>query len=406
MRQSAKALVLSLRGGGDNALSARFNEARGLGGSGLASQFGILLRFFGWWFGELSALVPPALKRRFAPTSGWLVLFPEDESTGVYLDRDQDMRLLGRIAFGSATAVAELRALLRRYSLDQDVASGRLGVCLRVPAAKSLRAEFELPLAAEGNLNQVVSFELDRYTPYRAEQVLFSSRILERSLPRQSLRVEIRLVPRPIVEEMIAVARGLGLEPGRIDIAEESGHRADSENMFQSGLAPYGRFRRMLPVYGLAGLATILAIAVTVVPIVRARETVEALQGELAAIIRVAREQSALQQELDGLRKSELFLVDKKRESPTVSTLLFETTRLLPDTTWLEDWQLSGKALRLRGVSQSASDLVGVLEQSQLFSHTTFLSPVTRDSDAHEHFQIATVVASGANHDAEAVTAR
>jgi prepilin-type N-terminal cleavage/methylation domain-containing protein len=201
-------------------------------------------------------------------------------------------------------------------------------------------------------------------------------------------------------------ARGLGLEPGRIDIAEESGHRADSENMFQGGLAPSGRFRRMLPVYGLAGMATILAIALIVVPIVRTRETVDALQEELAATIRVAREQSELRQELDGLRKSELFLVDKKRDAPTVSALLFETTRLLPDTTWLEDWQLSGKALRLRGVSQSASDLVGVLEQSQLFSHTTFLSPVTRDSDAHEHFQIATVVASGANHAADAVTAR
>jgi len=361
------------------------------------SQFGIVQRFFGWWFGELSALVPPSLKRRFARTSGWIVLFPEHGSTGVYFDSNQDMGLLGRVAFGSATAAAELRVLLRRYSLDQHVASGRLGVCLRVPAAKSLRAEFELPLAAEGNLNQVVSFELDRYTPYRAEEVLFSSRILERSLPRQRLRVEIRLVPRPIVEEMIVVARGLGLEPGRIDIAEESGHRADSENMFRGGFARSGGFRRMLPVYGLAGLATILAIAVIVAPIVRARETVDALQEELAATIRVAREQSALQQELDGLRKSELFLVDKKRDTPTVSALLFETTRLLPDTTWLEDWQLSGKALRLRGMSQSASDLVGVLEQSQLFSHTTFLSPVTRDSDGHEHFQIATVVASGAN---------
>ncbi len=338
------------------------------------SQFAIVQRFFGWWFGELSALVPPALKRRFARTSGWIVLFPEDGSTGVYFDSNQDIGLLGRVAFGSATAAEELRVLLRRYSLDHDVASGRLGVCLRVPAANSLRAEFELPLAAEGNLNQVVSFELDRYTPYRAEQVLFSSRILERGLPRQSLRVEIRLVPRPIVEEMIAVARGLGLEPGRIDIAEESSHRADSENMFQGGLARSGRFRRMLPVYGLAGLATILAIAVIVVPIVRAQETVDALQAELAARIRVAHEQSALQQELDGLRKSELFLVDKKRDAPTVSALLFETTRLLPDTTWLEDWQLSGKALRLRGVSQSASDLVGVLEQSRLLQpyHLSF----------------------------------
>ena len=144
------------------------------------NQFGIALRFFGWWFGEMSALVPPALKRRFARTSGWIVLFPEDGSTEIYFDSNQDMGLLGRVAFGSETP-AELRVLLRRYSLDQDVAGGRVGVCLRVPVAKSLRTEFELPLAAEGNLNQVVSFELDRYTPYRAEQVLFSSRILERS---------------------------------------------------------------------------------------------------------------------------------------------------------------------------------------------------------------------------------
>jgi general secretion pathway protein L len=366
------------------------------------SQFGIVPRFFGWWprffgwwSGELGALVPPALKRRFARTSGWVVLFPEDDSTGIYFDSHEDVKLLGRVAVASATATADLREVLRQHSLYHAVATGRLGVCLRIPAAKALRTEIELPLAAEGNLNQVVSFELDRYTPYSADQVLFSPRILERSLPTQRLRVDIRLVPRPIVEEMIAVARRLGLEPGRIDIAEESGHRADSDNMFRANFARSGRLREMLPVYGLAGLATILAIAVMIAPIVRARQTANALEEEFTVTKRVALEQSALQQELDGLRKSELLLVDRKRDAPTVSALLFETTRLLSDTTWLEDWQLSGKDLQLQGVSQSASTLVGVLEQSQLFNHTTFLSPVTPDSDGHEHFHIATIVASG-----------
>ena len=46
-------------------------------------------------------------------------------------------------------------------------------VVLVLPDDQVLRRTVELPLAARENLREVVSFELDRYTPFAAEDVMF-----------------------------------------------------------------------------------------------------------------------------------------------------------------------------------------------------------------------------------------
>ena len=356
---------------------------------------GVVPRFFDWWFGEMLGLVPDALKLRFARTTERVVLFADDAAAGLYFETGEDIRLLGRFALGGATSITDVRDTLRRHSLDRSIAAGRAEICLRIAAAKTLRAEMTLPLAAERNVDEVVSFELDRHTPFRADQVLFASRVIERNLTTQRLRVEVLLVPRSTVEELVGIAQRLDLQPHRIDIAAESGHQAASGNMLRGGAKSAAGRRDAALLYGLAGLAVILAVVAAVLPVERARQAEYALARQFAAVRHIAVREAALRTEIDALRKSELFLIQKKRSAPTVSALLFETTRLIPDTTWIDDWRFSGNELQLQGVSQSASALVGILEQSKFFSHTTFLSPVTRDSGGREHFAISTEVTAG-----------
>ena len=47
--------------------------------------------------------------------------------------------------------------------------------------------------------------------------------------------------------------------------------------------------------------------------------------------------------------------------------------------------------LQIQGISSSASALIAILEASQLFKNTSFVSPVTQDrTTGLERFQIAT----------------
>lgn len=357
---------------------------------------GGIARFFTWWFGELAALVPAALKRRFASAADRIVLMAADGTATLYRESGGTMTPLERVDLAAeGEAARRIVFRLRQDAFGRAVTAGKLGICLRIPAEHALRTVFDLPSAAAANLAEVVSFELDRHTPFRAEQVLFAARILEHDPTAQRIRVETLLVPRSTVAEMMDVAARLHLEVDRIDIAAASGAGAASDNLLRADMrSASGRGYRRL-VAGLAATAAALAIAAVVVPVLRAEHAAAALERRFAELKRVALKEAQLETEVGQLRKSELFLIEKKRNMPSVSALLFETTRLLPDNTWLTDWQLTGREVQLQGVSASASSVVGLIEQSHVFDHTTFLSPVTQDGAGREHFQIATQVVGG-----------
>jgi general secretion pathway protein L len=142
--------------------------------------------------------------------------------------------------------------------------------------------------------------------------------------------------------------------------------------------------------YGLAVTAAILAVIAVLIPIHAAQERAEALARELAGTKKAAEAVASLQKEIDTLREEEAFLVDRRRKVPTVSRLLFDATKVLPDSTWLNELQLSGADMQIIGFTASASALINLLEQSRTFRNTTFRSPVTRDLRAdRERFHIA-----------------
>jgi general secretion pathway protein L len=187
----------------------------------------------------------------------------------------------------------------------------------------------------------------------------------------------------------MAIAARLHLEPNRVDIAEAGGPAAASDNLLRSEARRASTRGRTIMVLGLAGIAVVLAVVAITIPILRTQWAAEDLAEQFAAVKQTGVKEAALQKEIDELRRNERFLFEKKRDTPLASRLLYETTHILPDSTWLSDWQLTGNEVQLQGVSESASAVVGLLEQSHVFSHTTFLSPVTQDPNGHEHFHIS-----------------
>lgn len=358
----------------------------------------LLKRLFRWWTGELGALVPERLRRRLtSPTDTLVLLLGEGDAT-VCLETRQELKTLGRIDLRSDGAPNHrLAAVLQRHALARDIAAGKAAICLRLPAERALCTTVDLPLVAEGNLEEVVSFELDRHTPFRAEQAVFTHRVVDRDVAAQRLRVELFVVPRVIVDETVAIAGRLHLDVHRLDVAEASGNLAASGNLLPSrSHAHRGSYERALT-YTPAAIAAALALVALYLPVHEMQRRAATLEQEFAAAKTSAAKAAALQKEIDALRKDELFLVDRKREGTTVSKLLLETTRLLPDDTWLSEWQLAGSEIQLTGYAGSASALIKLLEQSHGFRNSTFQSPVVQDTKTgRERFHIAAQVADEA----------
>jgi general secretion pathway protein L len=361
----------------------------------LAAIAALLQRLFQWWIGELATFVPERLRRRLATVTDKLVVLLGEGEAILYLETRQEVKNLGRIDLrGEGEAHHRVTALLRQHGLARELGGGKAPVCLRLGAERALHTVVDLPLAAEANLEEVVSFELDRHTPFRADQAAFSHRILERDPAAQRLRIELIVVPRPIIDQAVAIAGRLQLDADRIDIADDGGTLAGSGNLLPSR-SPVARQRgheRTL-VYALGAAAAALAVVAVYLPVHSMQRTADSLQEQFEAAKKSAIVAAALQKEIDTLRKDELFLVDRKRDRPTVSKLLLEATGILPDDTWLSEWQLAGNEMQLTGYAGSASALINLLEQSKIFHNTTFQSPVVQDSKSgRERFHVATQI--------------
>jgi general secretion pathway protein L len=346
--------------------------------------------FWRWWRSELLAMVPEQL-RTLSPQRGRVVLLLSDGSAPatVFTEIAGAANALAQLADPNAPeAGAAVQAALRQPGIADQLARGELGLCLRLPARWGLCRTIDLPLAAETNLAEVIGFELDRYTPFRAEQACFCHRIIARDPAAQRLSVEITVVPKPVLDGALRMAGDLGWAPERVDVVDANQDLGHSDNLL-SAVAPAARRGRTRATIGLAIIAAALTIAAVAIPFVAAERRASAMTEELAEVEKQAQTAIALQKEIAALSDGQDFLVAHKRQARTASSLLADVTRLLPDNTWLTELRINGQDIELIGITASASALIGILEQSGLFRDTTFRSPVVPDpSSGRERFGI------------------
>jgi general secretion pathway protein L len=336
----------------------------------------ILQRAFTWWIGELVDLLPPGLRERLAATERRLTIVLGAGEALVILESAGAAEALGRRPLDTAADLATaLRSLLQQPGLQTVLGDRTLSVGLRLAPDKVLRTKVDLPLAAEANLDEVIMFELDRHTPFRADQAYVSARILRRDTTTRRLDVELTVAPRPVVEDAVALADRLGLRIDRIDAAARSEAAPASGNLLPQARLAATRRKAGRLTYGLAVATAALAVIAIGLPLLRMQREAAATERQFANV-RVA---VALQNKVDALRKQRLFVVERKRAAISVSAILLELTRILPDDTTLTTLRITGDEVEIGGTARSAAALIDLLERSHRFTDTKFRTPVTQD---------------------------
>ena len=81
--------------------------------------------------------------------------------------------------------------------------------------------------------------------------------------------------------------------------------------------------------------------------------------------------------------------LEEQRASPSTADLWRETSRILPDNTWVTDWRFRDGSVSIAGYSLAATELVGLFEKSQLFTQASLDAPITFDSvNGRERFSL------------------
>lgn len=353
----------------------------GLARSGLSA-------LWGWWLAELSGMLPGPLKRVGRRERRQVVLLLNPDET-VVLERTGDRaRVVGAASSDPGAHGGQLAALLQRVNHRRQPVT----ICLS--GELGLRKIISLPLAARDDLEQLLRFEMDRLTPFRAEEVYFAQRIVDTDVPNRRITVELAAAPRSVVEHGLKTARMVGAVASRVELGTARTAGREPLNLLPQKAGDAAGERRLIR--ALVLLALILAIVAVAIPLQRQRSKLAALTDQVAAT-RVEAEQShALREQLDQLAQTSTFLLAEKGRRPMATEVLADLTRLVPDQAHLAQLLLQDGEVQLHGWAATASDLISLLDQSPLFRAPQFRSPVTQDgSDGTERFHLSVELAEG-----------
>ena len=347
--------------------------------SALAQGRDLIHGFFGWWLGELAGMVPKRLRAAASGERPRLVLVVEADRARLLSTAGGGEQLLGEAPLDGEDPALRLGAALRQAGRSRRAV-------VRLGRGLGLRKSLDLPLAAQTDLNQALRFDMDRITPFRADEVLFAWRVLRVDQERRRLQVELQLAPGQRADQALELATGLGLQPQRLELdeGEHGGSRLDLMPR-ASGRAGASRLNRLLLL-----LVAALALAAVLIPLHEQRQRAAALEAEVAAARGAAEKSMQLRQTLETLSAAGNFVVRQKVASPMVAEIVAELSRVIPDQAHVVQLDLHDGGLQLHGFADQASDLIALLDESPLFHAPQFRSPVVRDPRTDkERFQIA-----------------
>lgn len=326
-----------------------------------------------WWAEHLLALVPPSLRLRTGRRSNDLVVKVDGMAEAgaarlaILQQRGQSERVLARFAAdedGPPTARVALDRLKRPA-----------GAVVRLPAGLLLEREVVLPLAAERDPASVLGYEMDRFTPFSAEEVFWDWETVRRDRSQNRLRLRLSLVPRSALESVLVALEALGIFPIAIETATSSG--AIRRIPVARPTAPRTRLQRSVPVLAGATCA-VLAVAVLVTPFLEQARRRQAVEAEIGTLRPQVAEVEALRQRIAGDTAGADVIAAERARLGDPLRVLATVTEILPDDTFLTDLQLRRGRLGISGQSAAAARLIPALAAEPSLRNPAFVAPVTR----------------------------
>jgi general secretion pathway protein L len=345
-----------------------------------------LKQFFRWWKRELAFLVPKQLLRFVNVKEGFIIVRPDEnqlELTYIVNGQTELLARLDRNEFG----VDQFKAL---RAADERI--DKATIIIRLARQDAIQKELALPAAAKENLYQVVGYELDRYTPFKADQVYYAVKTQDVVNEPGKIRVRLVLATREFIDALCEDISAMGIVPLFADYEDAANNLEQNfgyYNLLRDFLRQRTKNTRRIIHTALITLTCILLVAVIAMPLWFEYQTVNALQIKTDSLEKDAKKVKALQKDIDAVMDETRQLIEEKKATPEVIRMLNTLSSLIKDDTWLSYAQYSDGHLQIQGESPAASTLIAVLEASELFVNARFASPVTQDSISKlERFQI------------------
>lgn len=330
----------------------------------------MLAEFAIWWLRQLRALFSSPLPGSAGAADALLVRpGPAPGQTRLVLRRRGRETPLPDLAPGPIPA-----ALPPRH---------RSPVVLCLPPEALLEREIVLPLAAERDPEAVLTHEMDRLTPFRAEDLVWNFVVTRRDPRHLRLHLRLSLVPRAVLAPLLVPLARAGLDPVMIEVGLPG---AGLRRLEITGREPRRGSRRRARRYLAA--TPVLALAALATPFLRQSRHLAALDHRIAALRPAAAAAARLRARLvAGARGAAVLKAERARVGDALAALA-ALTRRLPGNTYLTDLTLRRRRLTLAGHSAAAAGLIARLAADPILRDPAFAAPVIRIGPGVDLFSI------------------
>lgn len=350
--------------------------------------------FFDWWFAELGQLIPQSVKKIvYTPQPQLLIRMHNFQILMSTFEQGIEKPLLD--VYQHKEGAQQLRHFFKQHPEWQ-----RASKLLLLNPKQLLKTRLDLPLAAQTNLTQVISYELDRYTPFTAAQCYFVTQIVGKNVTGSRLNVVLLFISKLKLLHHCKALAEMGLSVDTI------AHEHDLERFRTNAKTPYNflptqyhhhyqqQNLKLLKRMVMLCFLTLTGIAAGL-PFWSQQNTLDSLQQQVTTAKKQAYEVEAIKTETTGLLQAEQDIIALKQQSPIILNILEQLSKLLPKDTWLSSFEYKKHKFILQGASASASGLISLLEDSPNFKQSMLISPVTRDAQQQaDQFQLETTYES------------
>jgi general secretion pathway protein L len=330
--------------------------------------------FLKWWGEELRNAMPTRFRERMQYARRKLLMQTGDGEVLLSIDNAGAIQSLDSVSVTQDPQLQQqrVRDLLLRHELVE------MNRDLLLSEDVVLHTDVVLPLATEANLRQALTYEMDRHTPFSAEQVFYSWRGLKRDREAGQLHIELYVTPREAVEAKLEQFRRLGLAPTGVDVATADGPLGIN-------LLPESQrhqiINKQVRINWAIGTVAVFLMVFVMAQSLWLREHQQEAIGE--AIESVREKADAVQQirkQIDDASEAAGFLQSHKIENGYKVEMLAELTRILPEDTFLDRLSMHQETIQMQGKSGNAQSLIELVNDSGHFENASFRGPTRLDS--------------------------
>ena len=327
----------------------------------------IIRDFVAWWLVQLAEFLPERWRRFALEKSDAVVIAPTTVLSRGIEGIELCLRQNGR------------EQKIGHFNLTSREASRipwpkHKPAVLQLGANDVLQKTLMLPAAAERHLDRALAFEMDRETPFAADELFWNYDVIRRDRQARQIWVSLRMLPRAHVAPLLDPLKEAGVDLCWAEV--RTGPKQVSCIPFFNGNHSNETPYRWLLLPAL-GCCLVLALVSAVVPFVRQEMELSKLEHRIATDRVAASEAQGKRKELEKVAAGADIIENERAKTGRPLAVLAELTSIVPENTYLTEFAQQRK-ITITGRSAAASRLISILAAGKQVKNPSFTAPVTR----------------------------